>query len=94
MPRISVKIDRNRSYWRLTFNIDGQVQPSHVVGCRDGLAPMIAGFLAAEAEQYTVWPATERATSNAPTIITVTMPSGRQLTFEQRFLDQALPDGP
>jgi hypothetical protein len=83
MTSIAVQIAREGRHWRLKFNIDGQVEPGHVVGCREGCAPFIAGLLAAEANEYAVSASSEAHASHSPALITVTMPSGRVLTFRQ-----------
>jgi hypothetical protein len=85
MPGISIQITREGRHWRLKFQIDGQVEPSHVVGCREGCAPFIAGLLAAEANENAVEASPETEAAHSPTLITVSMPSGRVLTFRQAY---------
>jgi hypothetical protein len=81
MKRIAIHLTHHARGWRIMLNVDGQIEPSTVFGCREGLFPLIAGLVATEAQVAAVRAGTQRNMGDAPTLITVTMPSGRELTF-------------
>jgi hypothetical protein len=94
MPGISVHIARESHYWRIGFNVDSNIEPTHVVGCREGCLPVIAGLLAAEANEHAVWSGADVDAINLQTVITVSMPSGRVLTFRQVFVENRQSERP
>jgi hypothetical protein len=76
------------------MNVDGDVRSGQTFGCRDGLFPMIAGFLATEAQVGAVLAGSQSDVINAPTFVSVCMPSGRTLTFVLSLSQEALAEFP
>jgi hypothetical protein len=91
MASIAVNIAREGRHWRIGFTIDGKVQPGNVFGCTDGMLPLLAGLMAAEAQANAISSHAEREMRTLPSVISVSMPSGRVLTFTLTSLQQAFP---
>ena len=89
MASIAVDITREGRHWRIAFTVDGQVEPRHVFGCSDGMLPLLAGFMAAEAQANAVRPNAKTQMRTLPSTVTVRMPSGRLLTFTLTSIQQA-----
>jgi hypothetical protein len=89
MATIAVNISREGRSWRIAFAVDGKVEPRHVFGCSDGMLPLIAGLMAAEAQAHAISSHAKSQMSTLPTTIAVGMPSGRTLTFSLTSLQEA-----
>jgi hypothetical protein len=91
MTSIVVNLTRQAKHWTITLAVNGQIQPRAVFACTEGLAPLVRGLVAAEAENATVRPTTDADRAIGPATITVGMPSGRVLTFSLTSMQDALP---
>jgi hypothetical protein len=94
LAHISIELSRQDRHWLLKINVDSKVDSTRVVGCSDGMAPLIAGLLAAEAEEAALRSTTDGHSLARPSRITITMPSGRLLAFELKSLDESLAELP
>jgi hypothetical protein len=90
LAHISVELSRHDRHWLLKINVDSKVESTRVIGCSDGMTPLIAGLLAAEAEEAALRSTTDGHSLARPSRISVTMPSKRVLTFELGSLDETL----
>jgi len=76
------------------LGVGTHIQPTTVFGCREGVAPLLAGLIAAESHYASVGAIPERDAGDAPSAIAVTMPSGRVLTFVLGSIESTLPEIP
>jgi hypothetical protein len=85
MPRfirnLDIKLTDKRGHWEVEMRVDGQVDPATVFGCRQGFEPMLRALQTAEAKVTAVSAGSISDPVHAGPSITVTMPSGRKLSF-------------
>ena len=98
MPRfvrnLSVKLIDKRGHWEVEMRVDGQVDPATVFGCRQGFEPMLRALQSAEAKVTAVSAGTVSDALDTGPSITVSMPSGRKLTFLFAGGTEAIPEAP
>lgn len=89
MAGISIQLGKVGRHWSIKLDVDGNVGSSTAFGCSDAMLPLVAGLLATEAQIAAIGAGTESQMGRAPSRITVTMPSGRVLTFKLALDKQA-----
>jgi hypothetical protein len=94
LTAISIKINRKGRHWVFEIDVDRSVQPTRVFGCSDGMLPLLASLISAEAQNTGVGTLTNSHSPTSPASISVTMPSGRLLTFNLATVENSLADSP
>lgn len=91
---LSIKLTSERGHWRIQMHVDGEIEPSAIFGCRGGLAPVLRALVTADAQVTAVRADPLLDVRGTEPTVTVTMPSGRHLTFALRDVQEAPPDVP
>jgi hypothetical protein len=94
MKKCLITIARERGHFRIEVYVDGQIEPTTVFGCREGLSPMLAGFETGERDYRAVAAAPETNAVTAPSSIAVRLPSGRYIAYERVLAQDPVPDRP
>jgi hypothetical protein len=98
MPRfirsLEVKLTDQRGHWAVELRVDGQIEPSTIFGCRQGFEPILRALATAEAKVTAVSAGAVGDAWDSGPSITVSMPSGRKLTFLFAGGTEAIPDAP
>jgi hypothetical protein len=96
MTSIDIRVTAHTRHYRIETAINGEIQPRHIFGCRDGVLPILSFLTAAELEHHRIRTRGQSDTGSDEATITVSMPSGRVLTFKLASVQDAvsnLPEG-
>jgi hypothetical protein len=94
LSNISVKLSRELRHWQFEIEVDSEIQSRRIFGCSEGVTPLVRSLLAAESQETIPGTSANRDAGYRPSRITVTMPSGRLLTFELRQADESVSEIP
>jgi hypothetical protein len=94
MTSITIDLTREGRHWHIQLAVNGEIHSRRVFGCSEALTPLVSGLLAADAENASVGTHPEGHGPVRPATITVSMPSGRILTFALRSVQLPIADLP
>jgi hypothetical protein len=94
MTSITVDLTRQGRHWNVQLAVNGEIHARRIFGCSEALTPLVSGLLAADAENATIGTHPEGDRPVRPATITVSMPSGRVLTFALRSVQHSVADMP
>ncbi len=81
MSRLSVNVTSERRMYRIEVYIDGEVQPTTVFGCNEGIAPVLRALSAAHAENGPGAATPDTHSRGAPSSITFHLPGLRTVVY-------------
>jgi hypothetical protein len=94
MKKALITIARERGHFRIEVYIDGQIEPTTVFGCREGIEPILDSLGSGERYKRTVGATSEPDTITPPATIAVRLPSGRYIAYGCVVAQDPFPDGP
>lgn len=94
MSKLLVEVGSELRHYRIAVYVDGEIQPTTVFGCHEGIAPILRALGAAHGEYRTGGPTPQTHPSGAPSSITFHLPGDRLVTYSLVLPQQSNAFGP
>lgn len=94
MSDLTVNFARDKGHYRITMEIDGQVEAGAVVACKEGILPVLAHMVATQLEHDQLRRTGKTDARRTPPTITLRGPFGHALIFSLTAVQRRDSDSP